>query len=180
MESYEDLQFVKQFEHFIFIQVDMNHRWCRDNAEKIKDKAIYLKQLLSRELKSEKMKRKNVKKIIRKTDKWRYFHRIYGLKNDKTIRCFSKLLIYIERYEDLVQEDEDDNDDDDDNEDDDDKHGDTDYEGYMDMVREIAACSKKLKTSMVVYVDSPQQEWEQSYSYPDISHDYKKEYRDTL
>ena len=76
MENYYDLQFVKQFEHFIFIQVNMNQRWFRDNTEKIKNRAIYLKQLLSRELKTEKIKRRNVKKIIRKVNKWKMFHKI--------------------------------------------------------------------------------------------------------
>ena len=88
MESIEHLQFVKQFEHFIFIQVNMNQRWCRDNTEKIKDRAIFLKQLLSRELKSRKMKRRNVKKIIRKVNKWKMFHKIYGLRHKETIKCF--------------------------------------------------------------------------------------------
>ena len=54
MASNEHLQFVEQFEHFIFIQVNMNQRWCRDNTENIKDEAIYLKQLLEKELKSQK------------------------------------------------------------------------------------------------------------------------------
>ena len=58
MASNEHLQFVEQFEHFIFIQVNMNQRWCRDNTENIKDEAIYLKQLLDKELKSQKMKRR--------------------------------------------------------------------------------------------------------------------------
>ena len=122
MKSNEDLQFVKQFEHFIFIQVNMNHRWCGENAEKIKDEAIYLKQLLSRELKNDKMKRKNVKKIIGKTNKWKMFHKIYGLRHKDTIECFRKVIYYIEKYEAFAQE----------NDDDDDVSGDNDYEGYGD------------------------------------------------
>ena len=69
MESNEHLQFLKQFEYFIFIQVNENHIWCRNNTEKIKDEAIYLKQLLDKELKSQKMKKRNVKKMVRKVNK---------------------------------------------------------------------------------------------------------------
>ena len=107
MASNEHLQFVEQFEHFIFIQVNMNQRWCRDNTENIKDEAIYLKQLLEKELKSQKMKRRNVKKMVRKVNKWKMFHKIYGLKHKETIGCFKKVIYYIERYEDLVHDDDD-------------------------------------------------------------------------
>ena len=129
MESYDGLQFVKQFEHFIFIQVNMNQRWCRDNTEKIKDRAIFLKQLLSRELKSRKMKRRNVKKIIRKVNKWKMFHKIYGLNHKDTLECFEKVIYYIEKYEDLAQEDDDSNDDDDFSVNTDESD---EYEGYAD------------------------------------------------
>ena len=121
MASNEHLQFVEQFEHFIFIQVNMNQRWCRDNTENIKDEAIYLKQLLEKELKSQKMKKRNVKKMVRKVNKWKMFHKIYGLRHKETIECFKKVIYYIERYEDLAQEDDDDYDD---------VSGNIDYEGY--------------------------------------------------
>ena len=85
MECYDDLQFVKQFEYLTFVQVNENHIWCRNNNEKIKDKAIYLKQLLDKELKSKKMKRRNVKKMVRKVNKWKMFHKIYGLRHKDTI-----------------------------------------------------------------------------------------------
>ena len=92
MASNEHLQFVEQFEHFIFIQVNMNRRWCRDNTENIKDEAIYLKQLLDKELKSQKMNRRNVKKMVRKVNKWKMFHKIYGLRHKETIECFKKVI----------------------------------------------------------------------------------------
>ena len=66
MASNNDFQFLKQFEYLTFIQVKENHKWCRDNTDKIKAEAIFLEQLLFRVLKSEKMKRKNVKKLLKK------------------------------------------------------------------------------------------------------------------
>ena len=39
------------------------------------------------------------------------FHKIYGLRHKETIECFKKVIYYIERYEDLAQEDDDDYDD---------------------------------------------------------------------
>ena len=127
MASNEHLQFVEQFEHFIFIQVNMNQRWCRDNTENIKDEAIYLKQLLDKELKSQKMKRRNVKKMVRKVNKWKMFHKIYGLHHKDTLECFEKVIFYIEKYEDLAQEDDDSNDDFSVNTDESDE-----FEGYAD------------------------------------------------
>ena len=124
MASNNDFQFLKQFEYLTFIQVKENHKWCRDNTDKIKAEAIFLEQLLFRVLKSEKMKRKNVKKLFRKMNKWKMFHKIYGLRNENTIKCFKKVIYYIEKYEDYAQENGDAYDDE--------VSGDTDYEGYED------------------------------------------------
>ena len=59
--------------------------------------------------------------MVRKVNKWKMFHKIYGLKHKKTIECFKKVIYYIERYKDLAQEDDDDYDD---------VSGNIDYEGY--------------------------------------------------
>ena len=81
-----------------------NLRWNIYNTEMFKKEAVGLEQMFFKLINSKTLKFRKRKKLWEKGQDWKHFHKIYGRNNDKTIKCFIKLLIYIERKENLVEE----------------------------------------------------------------------------
>ena len=81
-----------------------NLRWNIYNTEMFKKEAVGLEQMFFKLINSKTLKFRKRKKLWEKGQDWKHYHKIYGRNNDKTIKCFIKLLIYIERKENLVEE----------------------------------------------------------------------------
>ena len=158
-----------------------NLRWNIYNTEMFRKEAVGLEQMFFKLINSKTLKFRKRKKLWEKGQDWKHFHKIYGHKNDKTIKCFIKLLIYIERKENLVEESHQDYDEDydysldeasdcddehhedNDEKDEDEIDSDNDHDGYQshgeeyeDLMARVDLLREKMKMSMVVYVDSPQ------------------------
>ena len=180
-------------------------RWDIYNTEVFRKEAVELEKTSFCRMNNDTLKWRKRKKLWKKGKKWRYFHRIYGLEDERSFKYFKRLICYIEKNEGFAEENHDYNeedcdysfdeasgrddehheDGDDEMEDDGSQHTESiaDHDGYQshgeeyeDLMARVDLLKEKMKMSMVVYVDSPQQELERSYSYPDICHDYKKEY----
>ena len=175
-------------------------RWDIYNTEVFRKEAVELEKTFFCLMNNDTLKWRKRKKLWKKGKKWRYFHRIYGLEDERSFKYFKRLIRYIEKNEGFAEEnhdyseedcdysfdeasgrdDEHHEDGDDEMEDDGSQHTESvaDHDGYQshgeeyeDLMARVDLLREKMKMSMVVYVDSPQQEWERSYSYPDISHD---------
>merc|ERR1712013_730192 len=131
---------------------------------------------------SKTLKFRKRKKLWEKGQDWRKFHRIYGRKNDKTIRCFIKLLIYIERKVEEGHQDYDECDyslaQDSDSQQ---TESIADHDVYQshgeeceDLMARVDFLREKVK-SLVTYEYKPQQECVERYSYPDMFHNSKNE-----
>ena len=85
-------------------------RWNIYNTEMFRKEAVGLEQTFFSLMNSDSLKWKKRKKLWKKSQKWRFFHRIYGLKDLKTLYYFKRLIRYIEKNEDFAEENHEDDD----------------------------------------------------------------------
>ena len=69
--------------------------------------AIGLEKIFFSLMNSDTLKWKKRKKLWEKKQKWRYFHRIYGLEHETSFKYFKRLIRYIEKNEGFAEENHD-------------------------------------------------------------------------
>ena len=196
-DSSPSKQFSDQFVWFKYI-MNKDLEWNLETKKAFRKQAVKIEQMFFKLMNSKTLKFRKRKKLWEKGQDWRKFHRIYGRKNDKTIRCFIKLLIYIERKVEEGHQDYDecdyslaqdsDSHQEETNEDSDEEGGNSqqtesiaDHDGYQshgeeceDLMARVDFLREKVK-SLVTYEYKPQQECVERYSYPDMFHNSKNE-----
>ena len=82
----------KQFSNqYVWLKYRMNKdlEWNLDYTKMFRKQAAKLEQILFKLINIKTLKWKKRNKLWEKGQDWRYFHIIYGLHNDKTVKCFN-------------------------------------------------------------------------------------------
>lgn len=82
-------------------------RWDIYNTEVFRKEAVELEKTFFCLMNNDTLKWRKRKKLWKKGKKWRYFHRIYGLEDERSLKYFKRLIRYIEKNEGFAEENHD-------------------------------------------------------------------------